>query len=264
MDRKRLVERGYDRMAEHYLASKVPLSPAIEATLAALTAGLGDGAAILDLGCGAGVPVTQWLAARFAVTGVDLSARQLALARENVPGATFLKADMGAVNFPAGAIDAVVALYAIIHLPREEVPTLLARIARWLRPGGRFLATWPLDAWEGEEADWQGWGAPMWWSHHGADDNLALLRDAGFAISSAARLTEGGETWLWVLARRPESSPGQAEGDRIMNAFPDDSPVTEEERRSARTEASAEVKAVVQELVRRVEFRLAQRTVREP
>jgi SAM-dependent methyltransferase len=201
-DRKQLVEQGYDRMAEQYTASKRPLGPELEGLLAALTRGLAADAAVLDLGCGAGVPVTRWLAERFAVTGVDLSARQLALARENAPGATFLKADMGQIDFPPGSFAAVVSLYAIIHLPREEHPALLARVARWLKPGGGFLATWPIGAWEGEERDWNGWGAAMWWSHYGAETNLALLRDAGFALEWSETRTEGDETWLWVLARR--------------------------------------------------------------
>ncbi|HEY8598864.1 MAG TPA: methyltransferase domain-containing protein [Thermomicrobiales bacterium] len=202
MDHKRLVEQGYDRIAERYLASKGALGAETRVLLEALTSDLATDAAVLDLGCGAGVPVTRWLAERFAVTGVDLSARQLALAREVVPGATFVQADMAAIDFPPASFAAVVSLYAIIHLPREEQPELLARIARWLAPGGRFLATWPLTAWEGEDRDWNGWGAPMWWSHHGAEENLTLLRDAGFSIERAETRTGGDETWLWVLARR--------------------------------------------------------------
>lgn len=201
-DRKRLVEQGYDRMAAQYTASKRPLEPELGRLLAELTRGLTAVAAVLDLGCGAGVPVTRWLAERFAVTGVDLSAQQLALARENVPGATFLKADMGQVDFPPASFDAVVSLYAIIHLPREEQPALLARIARWLKPDGGFLATWPVGAWEGEERDWNGWGATMWWSHYGAAQNLALLRGAGFRLEWTETRTDGDETWLWALARR--------------------------------------------------------------
>ena len=201
--RKRLVASGYDRMADAYLRSKGPLLPPVEALLLALTAGLPPEAPVLDLGCGAGVPVTRWRAARCAVTGVDLSARQLALARGHVPGATFIQSDMAAIDFPPDSFAAVVATYAIIHLPREEQHALLARIARWLRPGGCFLATWPRDAWEGEEADWCGWGAPMWWSHHGRDTTLALLRAAGFAIDRAEEIADGDETWLWVLARAP-------------------------------------------------------------
>ena len=203
MDRKRQVERGYDRIAEAYLASKGALGPETAAWLADLTRDLDRGAAVLDLGCGAGVPIMRWLAARHRVVGVDRSATQLALARREVPGASLIRGDMGEIDFAPGAFAAVVSLYAIIHLPREEQPALLARLARWLAPGGPFLATWPTVAWEGEERDWQGWGAPMWWSHHGADENLALLRDAGFTIERTETRTEGDETWLWALARRP-------------------------------------------------------------
>ncbi len=197
---KQVVERGYDQIAEEYLASKEALDQQIEALLCGLTAGLGPGGRVLDLGCGAGVPVTQWLAERFRVTGVDLSAAQLALAREHLPGAALIRGDMGTIAFAPGSFDAVMSCYAIIHLPREEHPALLASIARWLRPGGRFLATWAMGEWEGHEDDWLGWGAPMWWSHYDEATNLRLLREAGFAIEHVERRV-GAERWLWALCR---------------------------------------------------------------
>ena len=198
-----LVEAGYDRMADSYLASKGPLEPATVALLEGLTRGLAPGARVLDLGCGAGVPVTHWLADRFITIGVDFSAQQLALARRHVPGAALVRADMGALEFAPGSFDAAVACYSIIHLPRDEQPALIARIARWLRPGAAFLATWATGAWEGEERDWLGWGAPMWWSHFDGETSLALLRRAGFAIESAETRSGQNEKWLWVLARKP-------------------------------------------------------------
>lgn len=200
---KGLVEGGYDRIADSYLASKGPLGPETVALLEALTRGLSPGARVLDLGCGAGVPITRWLAERFTTVGVDFSARQLALARRHVPGAALVRADMAAVEFAPGAFDAAAACYSIIHLPREEQPALLERIAHWLKPGGAFLATWAVGAWEGEERDWLGWGAPMWWSHYDGETNLTMLRRAGFVIASAEDRSGGNETWRWVLARKP-------------------------------------------------------------
>jgi ubiquinone/menaquinone biosynthesis C-methylase UbiE len=204
---KRVVETGYDRMAERYLASKDAEDPTMLAVLEELARELPPGAAVLDLGCGAGVPVTRWLARRFTVTGVDISARQLELARQHVPAATFLKADMTELSFAPDTFDAVVAFHSIIHVPRAEHSALLGKIHRWLKPGGGFLATWAFDEWEGEESDWEGWGAPMRWSHHDGETSLELLRNAGFAIERAeARTTKGtcgDESWLWVLARKP-------------------------------------------------------------
>jgi hypothetical protein len=114
---------------------------------------------------------------------VDVSARQLELASRHVPAAEFVKVDMTSLDFEPASFDA------------------------WLRPGGAFLATWALGAWEGEEEDWEGWGAPMRWSHHGEEANLKMVREAGFEVASAEARTGKGtgdseETWLWVLARR--------------------------------------------------------------
>ena len=197
-----IVESGYDQMAESYLASKPPLTAEVESLLEQLLDGLPPDVPLLDLGCGAGVPVTRWLAKRHPVTGVDLSARQLELARANVPSGVFIQADMTELALPAGSFGGVLALHAIIHVPREEHLPLLRRIHGWLHPNGRFLATWPLSAWEGGEADWSGWGAPMWWSHFGAETYEELLRQAGFTMEIAETLQAQNETWRWILARK--------------------------------------------------------------
>jgi 2-polyprenyl-3-methyl-5-hydroxy-6-metoxy-1,4-benzoquinol methylase len=208
----RTVESGYDLVAEQYLATKDREDPLALEAVRDLASLLPRNAAVLDLGCGAGVPVTRWLADRgFAVTGVDVSARQLDLARNYVPEATFIKADMTEVTFAPESLDAVVAFHSIIHVPRTEHPALLGRIHHWLRPEGTFLATMTLTDYEGRDDDWEGWGAPMVWSHYDGETNVAMLRGAGFGIRYAEPRTGGGtgdesETWLWVLARKGATS----------------------------------------------------------
>ena len=196
-----LVEAGYDHMAEGYLRAKDPADPFTFAALERAATTVPSARDALDLGCGAGVPATTWLVERYAVTGVDISARQLDLARERVPDARLVKASMTEVAFDPASFDIVVALYSIIHVRREEQPELLRRIHSWLRPGGVFLATWAVHAWEGQEDDWEGWGAPMWWSHHDAGTNRAMLQAAGFNIVWDEIAVNGGETGLWVLAQ---------------------------------------------------------------
>jgi len=201
----RLVEAGYDQIAEQYLAHR-QLGPETIVLLEHLLEGVPEAARVLDLGCGAGAPVTAWLAQRRPVTGVDVSSKQLELARRHVPTATLLQADMTRVDFPPASFGAVVALYSIIHVPRTEHRPLLGRIHRWLRPGGGFLATWATTHWEGWDPNWLGWGAPMWWSHFDGPTNLALLQQVGFELETTERRT-GAETWLWVLARKCAGDP---------------------------------------------------------
>ena len=91
-------------------------------------------------------------------------------------------------------------------MPREEQSGLLKKIARWLRPGGLFVATMGASATEnGYEEDWL--GAPMYWSHFDAETNQRLVEEAGLVIESAALKTADEDglpvTFLWVVARKP-------------------------------------------------------------
>lgn len=122
-DPRQIVAHGYDRIAERYTAWAGESSAGGRARFGALLLDrLPPGAAVLDLGCGTGVPVARELAKRLTVTGVDISAHCIALPRRNVPGATFLHADMAALDLPAGSFDAVVASYSIIHWVAAEKP----------------------------------------------------------------------------------------------------------------------------------------------
>jgi cyclopropane fatty-acyl-phospholipid synthase-like methyltransferase len=124
------------------------------------------GASVLDLGCGAGVPVARDLAVDFSMTGVDVSAVQIDRARRLVPTATFVQADMVTVEFQPQSFDAVVCLYALIHVPVCEHRSMLERIGPWLKPGGVLLATVGHTAGTATEHNWLGVpGATMYWSH---------------------------------------------------------------------------------------------------
>jgi SAM-dependent methyltransferase len=203
---KRIVEQGYDQVAERYRTWAAGIRrDERQRYTAALLDRLPMGARVLELGCGQGTPTTARLAERFSVTGVDISEAQLALARQAVPGATFIHADMASLSFPPASFDAVVALFSLIHVPRAEHAALLARIAGWLRPGALLMATMGVRDTPGEvEADWL--GAPMYFSHWDAATNRRLVEQAGLLILSAREETadEDGApvTFLWVVAEK--------------------------------------------------------------
>ena len=207
MEPKRIVADGYDRAAERYVAwsSRGVVEPR-EHFVALLCERLPAGAAVLDLGCGIGDLATKRLAERFAVTAVDISARSVELAQRSIPCATFLHADMTALDFHPAGFDAVTAFYAITHLPRREHAPLLHAIARWLRPGGLLVATMGALPSPGDvESDWL--GVPMYFSHYGAATNERLVRDAGLRVLSArVEATEEDGVpvpFLWVVAEKP-------------------------------------------------------------
>lgn len=161
------------------------------------------GARVLDLGCGAGVPVAAALARHHRVTGVDFSAEQIRRARANVPGAEFIEADLMALAFAEGSFDAAVAFYSIFHLPREEHEELLRRVNRWLAPGGHLLATVTRvreDAYTEEDF----FGVRMYWSNWGREDYERMLRELGFELLATRVLGHG---YSDAEARRPESHP---------------------------------------------------------
>jgi SAM-dependent methyltransferase len=211
-DPRRIVAEGYDRVAERYFEwSDARPSPTRLAWLAEADERIPAGAEVLDLGCGAGVPMARTLAAGRHLTGVDLSARQIELARANVPEATFRQADMTALDLAPASLDAVVAFYSLTHVPRTELPGLLADIFGWLRPGGLFLATMGAEDGPDEvEDDWL--GVPMFFSHHDARRNRELVRAAGFEIDQAPVQAEPEDRhdalFLWVLAHKPAEVAG--------------------------------------------------------
>ena len=116
MDPKRLVADGYDAIGDAYAAQAVEWRTLDrEWYLDTLSERLPQGASLLDLGCGAGIPTTGRLAERFDVTGVDISHQQIVRARRNVLDARFVEGDMTEVEFAPDSLDAVTAFYSIIH-----------------------------------------------------------------------------------------------------------------------------------------------------
>jgi ubiquinone/menaquinone biosynthesis C-methylase UbiE len=137
-DPKRVVERGYDRVAHDYARLEGETEWPRMRWLRKMLNKLGPGSSVLDLGCGSGDPADVGIAQEHKITGVDISQTQINLARQNVPTGNFIQGDAGSVEFPAASFDAVISFYALEHIPREEHETILLRIHHWLRPGASY------------------------------------------------------------------------------------------------------------------------------
>jgi SAM-dependent methyltransferase len=105
------------------------------------------GAAVLDIGCGAGgidIALVQDHGAGYVV-GIDVEDTVLAAARALVAGAGLAgriglaKVAPGPLPFPPGTFDVVFSKDSIVHIPDKHA--LMAEVFRVLRPGGWFLAS---------------------------------------------------------------------------------------------------------------------------
>jgi SAM-dependent methyltransferase len=205
---KEIVRRGWDQVSTIYR----PPSGTTDAFghnfldyedwLHPLVLQLPRNSAVLDLGCGCGVPTAQELARHFQVTGVDISDVQIDRARKLVPAARFLPADMTRIRFPAESFAGITCLYALIHVPLSEQRILLGRIRDWLVPEGLLLITTGETAYTGTEENWLGSQARMYWSHADADTYADWLRELGFRVIERQRVPEGESAHALFLAQR--------------------------------------------------------------
>ncbi|RKF14952.1 methyltransferase domain-containing protein [Roseovarius spongiae] len=108
--------------------------------------GAGPGCEALDLCCGHGNVACGLHAAGARVTGLDFSPAMLDLARDAVPGATFIEGDAMAAPFDDAMFDAVTIGFGVPHIPHPG--RTFAEAARVLRPDGRIA----YSVWQGGAA----------------------------------------------------------------------------------------------------------------
>ena len=125
----------YRRNAESYAAwAKAPST-----RLTSFLGLLPQGASILELGCGVGNHAAEMLARGFVVRATDGSPEMAATAARR------LNHPVEAMRFDElnerGAYDGVWASACLLHVPRDELTGILARIHRALKPDGVFYAS---------------------------------------------------------------------------------------------------------------------------
>ncbi len=110
---------------------------------------LSSGGSVLELGCGGGRDAQYMIARGFAVDATDGVPAIAAKASERLGLAVrIMRFDELEAS---GKYDAVVASASLLHVPREGLPDVLARIWRALKPGGWHLATYKTGQMEGRD-----------------------------------------------------------------------------------------------------------------
>lgn len=124
---------GWDKHRTRFLREKSWLDKFIQS--------LQPSASLLDAGCGAGEPISQYLIEQgCSVTGIDSSPTMIEICKSRFPDESWSRMDMRALELDR-QFDGIVAWDSFFHLKPDEQRSTLQRFIERLRPGGALLMT---------------------------------------------------------------------------------------------------------------------------
>lgn len=195
---------GWDALAERFMRMRSGVGASLVRDWA--IAQLPPGSAIVDVGCGSGVPIAEALiGAGFAVSGIDASPRLVAAFHARFPDAPVVCEAAQISAFFDRTFDAAVCVGLIFLLSEADQAALIGRVAQALKPGGRFLFTAPLQACE--------------WSDNltgrlsralGQAAYTALLDTCGLSLVASHRDEGGNHYYEAIKPRAPEPHKAQS------------------------------------------------------
>ena len=138
--------RFWDRGARKYARDAIKDMAGYERTIERTRQYLKSDDIALELGCGTGTTALKLAPSVSRLVGTDVSAEMVAIAKEkavqaNCGNVEFAVAPLDDAPWPDGTADVVLA-FNVLHLVARR-PDALARIARYLKPGGLFISKTP-------------------------------------------------------------------------------------------------------------------------
>jgi SAM-dependent methyltransferase len=203
------TQAAYSSIATQYARRWGQPPPWLVEEMDRLAAILGRDARVADIGCGPGHHTRLLRERGLLATGFDLSAQMLAAQGT----AALVRADMLSLPIADAALDGIWCAAALLHIPRDSVPTALAEFARTLRPEGELvLAVAEGDGEHWETVPYEVPGADelrRYYVLHRLGDLSAQLEAAGFDVYEHWRRVTHRQ-WLHIHARRLSTPPGPA------------------------------------------------------
>jgi 2-polyprenyl-3-methyl-5-hydroxy-6-metoxy-1,4-benzoquinol methylase len=134
------VYKTYDKIAHWYAQNRT--SKLLEkGYLDQLIELIPDNGNVLDIGCGTGKPILEYLQSKkLRVTGLDASTKILDIAKANFPETDFILQDMRQLSLER-KFDAIIAWNSFFHLPAEDQPAMFSLFEKHLHPKGVLLFT---------------------------------------------------------------------------------------------------------------------------
>lgn len=193
----------YDRVAESYELRSGALDEFMVVALNGFRDDLPPAALVLDAGCGPGRDLRALRDRGLRAYGLDLS--QGMLRAGGLAGV--VQGDLRRLPVADAVLDGVWCMAAMLHIPRHDVPSVLAEFRRVLRVGGLLhlvVAEGDREGWE--VCDYHQPDEPgrallrRWFVYHREEPLTSLLTAAGFRVTGVDRHRYG-RHWLDLRAR---------------------------------------------------------------
>lgn len=173
----------YDSLGKKYLEDSMKVVPIERENF---LKSIPEKSRILDVGCGGGRDSKVFYQNGHHVVGIDLSKVMLRQARKRVPQARFVCMDVTKVDFPASSFDGIWAEAVLLHLKRTDVPKVLKRFYKILKPGGLihiYVKRGKGESYVKEELS--GW-KERFYTYFNKKEIVQTIKDAGFKIVHTA------------------------------------------------------------------------------
>ncbi len=132
MNYKDVTKESYNSSVEAYAARNASrTNPRLQAFFDML-----PGTKVLEVGCGDGRDAKIYSEQGFVITGIDISEKMIAHAKQHAVKAEFFVMDATSLEFPDNTFDGVLAAASLHHVSREDMPKVIKEIHRVLKPGG--------------------------------------------------------------------------------------------------------------------------------
>lgn len=154
---------------------------------------------ILDVGCGTGEPLAQFLInAGYIVTGVDASKRMIERCKQRFPKGKWLLADMRTLDLNE-QFHAVIAWHSFFHLSHDDQRRTLKLLASYVHQNGLLIFTSGPEY--GEVWSDNG-GHDLYHASLSTEEYQQLLIDNNFKVLvHKIRDPECGEATVWVAQK---------------------------------------------------------------
>ena len=207
VDHVRVVTaRAYDQIVDEFVRRNTTINSDLFEFRQDFMRAVGDGARVVDVGCGPGRDALYFASNGLRPVGVDASGNMARhTRREGVP---VVVADMRSLPVARDSVNGIWSAASLLHVPSIDVPATLDTWHSLLRPAGVLGLSTSLgegEGWEGCPYDRDGQYEPdalrRWFVHHDEHQLLRSIELAGFSIHSS-RERVSNRRWLQVIASR--------------------------------------------------------------